>query len=150
MKLFWIYAIILTFCLIAYYAYTIMQDLYGKKLEKNTDTEDIDLPSDDESPIHIEESIPRVEEEGFPTPSPFRKAEPEPVKSPRSSEDDIMYYDREHPEGISGKEKIRRAQLQFEEVDVDSTGGIDDIKFSDMLVKSSPDDPRVKIRIDRI
>lgn len=63
---------------------------------------------------------------------------------------DIVFYDPEHPEGMSEKEKLRRQQLEFEEVDTESTGAIEAADFKDMLLKSKPGDPQVRMRIDRI
>ena len=63
---------------------------------------------------------------------------------------DIVFYDPEHPEGMSEKEKLRRQQLEFEEVDTESTGAIEAADFKDMLLKAKPGDPQVRIRIDRI
>lgn len=156
---FWIYAIILTIGLFIYYAVVIMKDMYGKKEETVSDEEDIDVPVTEEKPTVILEETPLQEEEEETADETQHETQisDSDIKDEGTSsteqkpyESEVVVYDPEHPEGISSKEKLRRAELGFEEVDSESSGEINEVDFRDMLKKCTPSHPNVKVKYDRI
>lgn len=162
MNAFWIFAIILTIGYIIYYAVIIMQEMYGKKDEVKTDEEDFDVPVNDESPTAIQEENPIrfdeydnhsdiIDKENLASNSNDADTEnAASIEEKLSPEPEVIIYDPEHPSGISSKEKLRRAQLGFEEVDINSTGEETEVSFKEMLKTCTPSHPTVKIKYDRI
>ena len=162
---FWIFATLLTAGYVIYYAAVIMKDMYGKKDEVKTDEEDIDVPVSEEHPTFIEEETPPQYEDTDDTQDETRQ-EPQTSDSTdnindgngggqsqpqvKEQEPDLTFYDQEHQEGISQKEKLRRAELGFEEAEIDSTGAVDDVDFKAMFMKCTPKHPTIKIKYDRI
>jgi hypothetical protein len=156
MSIYQTFVSISSFAFAVYILITIARDVFGKKDVVKTDEEVIDVSSLDEQPVVVpEDNGPLYEDEEV--------SDPVPVPVPSQVNDgggmsfgikqqspDIVFYDPEHPEGMSEKEKLRGQQLEFEEVDTESTGAIEAADFKDMLLKSKPGDPQVRMRIDRI
>lgn len=156
---FWIFAIILTIAYVIYYAVTIMKDLYGKKEDTVKDEENIDVPEAEEAPTAIVEESPLQEEEDETQDETLHETQISDSNESKGKseqeeqkpfEPEVTVYDPEHPNGISTEEKKRRAQLGFEELEIESTGATTEVDFKEMLKKCTPSHPNVKVKYDRI
>ena len=159
MSAYFIFVIISTVILFCWYGMKIWEDMYGFKNKPETDEDNIEIPVTEEEPTVIEEEEQQHEVADDTTDDTHHESmlsnseDSDGAKSQEEGmqiEPEVVIYDPEHPDGISSKEKMRRAELGFEDVDVESTGGITEVDFREMLKKCTPSHPAIRIKYDKI